>query len=66
MEDDLKWKINGSTVQFHNRSIEKVHVQEENIPRDYLFPTKCPHCPKWIYLENEMESHYDDFDTLTW
>jgi uncharacterized C2H2 Zn-finger protein len=42
--------------------VEKLHIEEEDIPRDYLFPTKCPNCPKWIYLESEMEMHYDNFD----
>ena len=34
----------------------------KKIQRDHLFPQKCPNCPKWIYADCEMESHYDDFD----
>ena len=32
------------------------------MPRDHLFPEKCPNCPGWIYSDNENEDHYDDFD----
>ena len=42
--------------------VESIHVQQEQIQRDHLFPQKCPNCPKWIYADCEMESHYDDFD----
>ena len=42
--------------------VENLHVQQEKIQRDHLFPQKCPNCPKWIYADSEMESHYDDFE----
>ena len=42
--------------------VENDHVGKEKIKRDYLFPQKCPHCPKWIYCDNENERHYDDFE----
>lgn len=42
--------------------VETIHVEQEQIQRDYLFPQKCPNCPKWIYADSENESHYDDFE----
>lgn len=27
---------------------ESIHVEEEKIHRDHLFPLKCPNCPMWI------------------
>ena len=42
--------------------VENDHVGKEKMKRDYLFPQKCPHCPKWIYCDNENERHYDDFE----
>ena len=42
--------------------VETLHVIKENMNRDHLFPQKCPNCPKWIYCDDQNESHYDDFD----
>ena len=42
--------------------VENVHVENEGKRRDYLFPQKCPNCPKWIYCDEENEEHYDDFE----
>jgi hypothetical protein len=51
--------------QSHNHLIthlESFHVEREQIQRDHLFPLKCPNCPKWIYTDDDNESHYDDFE----
>ena len=51
--------------QSHNHLIthvESIHVEREKIQRDHLFPLKCPNCPKWIYTDDDNESHYDDFE----
>ena len=42
--------------------VKLLHVKKENIQRDHLFPQKCANCPKWIYADSEMESHYNDFE----
>ena len=42
--------------------VQKLHVEKEKIQRDHLFPLKCPNCPKWIYTDDDNESHYDDFE----
>ena len=42
--------------------VESIHVEREKIQRDHLFPLKCPNCPKWIYTDDDNESHYDDFE----
>ena len=42
--------------------VEIVHVTNGKMHRDHLFPQKCPNCPKWIYCDEENESHYDDFE----
>ena len=34
----------------------------KNTEWSYMFPQKYPNCPKWIYADVEMESHYDDFE----
>ena len=44
------------------KHVENIHVEKESKRRDYLFPQKCPNCPKWIYCDNENESHYDDYE----
>ena len=41
---------------------ENLHVKQEKIQNDHMFPQKYPNCPKWIYADVEMESHYDDFE----
>ena len=42
--------------------VENIHVKNEGKRREYLFPQKCPNCPKWIYYDEENEEHYDDFE----
>ena len=42
--------------------VETIHVIKDGMNRDHLFPQKCPNCPKWIYCDDQNESHYDDFD----
>ena len=42
--------------------VENIHVGKESMPRDHLFPEKCPNCPGWIYSDTENEEHYDDFE----
>ena len=42
--------------------VQKLHVEKVKIQRDHLLPLKCPNCPKWIYTDNDNESHYDDFE----
>ena len=42
--------------------VKLLHVKKENIQPDHLFPQKCANCPKWIYADSEMESHYNDFE----
>ena len=42
--------------------VESIHLETENMRRDYLFSQKFPNCPKWIYCDEENEMHYDDFE----
>ena len=44
------------------KHVENIHVTNGKMQRDHLFPQKCPNCPKWIYCDEENESHYDDFE----
>ena len=41
---------------------ETVDVIKNTMNRDHLFTQKCPNCPKWIYCDDQNESHYDDLD----